>query len=35
LFHADKVPGGSYLKIELTGEAQIGRVEISRLAQPQ
>ena len=32
LFHADKITGGKYLKIELTGETQIGRVEISHPA---
>jgi mannan endo-1,4-beta-mannosidase len=29
LFHAEKIHGGKFLKIELTGETQIGRVEIS------
>jgi hypothetical protein len=29
LFHAEKIRGGKFLKIELTGETQIGRVEIS------
>jgi mannan endo-1,4-beta-mannosidase len=28
LFHAEKIHGGKFLKIELTGETQIGRVEI-------
>jgi mannan endo-1,4-beta-mannosidase len=28
LFHAEKIHGGNFLKIELTGETQIGRVEI-------
>lgn len=32
LFHAEQVAGGNYLKIELTGETQIGRVEISHRA---
>jgi mannan endo-1,4-beta-mannosidase len=32
LFHADKITGGKFLKIELTGETQIGRVEISHPA---
>jgi mannan endo-1,4-beta-mannosidase len=35
LFHAQAVGGGTYLKIELTGETQISRVEISHLALPQ
>jgi hypothetical protein len=29
LFHAEKIRGGKFLRIELTGETQIGRVEIS------
>jgi mannan endo-1,4-beta-mannosidase len=29
LFHAENIPSGEFLKIELTGETQIGRVEIS------
>ncbi|HEY1490594.1 MAG TPA: hypothetical protein VGF90_06095 [Verrucomicrobiae bacterium] len=33
LFHADKITGGRFLKLELTGETQIGRVEISHPAQ--
>jgi hypothetical protein len=33
LFHADNVAGGRFLKLELTGETQIGRVEISHPAQ--
>jgi hypothetical protein len=33
LFHADKVTGGRFLKLELTGDTQIGRVEISHPAQ--
>ena len=32
LFHAEKMSGGNSLKIELTGETQIGRVEISHPA---
>ena len=32
LFHAEKIHGGKFLKLELTGETQIGRVEISHLA---
>ena len=28
LFHAEKISGGKFLKIELTGETQVGRVEI-------
>ena len=32
LFHAGKIHGGNFLKIELTGETQIGRVEISHPA---
>ncbi len=32
LFHADKIAGGKFLKIELTGETQISRVEISHPA---
>ncbi len=32
LFHADKITGGKFLKIKLTGETQIGRVEISHPA---
>ena len=32
LFHAEKITGGKFLKIELTGETQIGRVEISHPA---
>jgi hypothetical protein len=35
LFHADKIDGGKFLKIELTGETQIGRVEISHPALSQ
>ena len=35
LFHAEEVRGGKFLKIELTGETQIGRVEISHKALPQ
>jgi hypothetical protein len=32
LFHAEKLRAGNFLKIELTGETQIGRVEISHRA---
>jgi mannan endo-1,4-beta-mannosidase len=35
LCHAENLSGGKYLKIELTGETQIGRVEISHPALPQ
>lgn len=35
LFHAEKISGGNFLKIELTGETQIGRVEISHPALTQ
>jgi mannan endo-1,4-beta-mannosidase len=35
LFHAEKIHGGKFLKIELTGETQVGRVEISHPALPQ
>jgi hypothetical protein len=35
LFHAEKVRGGNFLKLELTGETQIGRVEITHPALPQ
>ncbi|HXI69649.1 MAG TPA: cellulase family glycosylhydrolase [Verrucomicrobiae bacterium] len=35
LFHASNVGGGRFLKIELTGETQIGRVEISHPAPTQ
>jgi mannan endo-1,4-beta-mannosidase len=35
LYHADSVAGGKYLRIALTGETQIGRVEISHPASPQ
>lgn len=35
LFHAEKLSGGTVLKIELTGETQIGRVEITHRAVPQ
>jgi hypothetical protein len=35
LFHAEKIRGGKFLKIELTGETQISRVEISHPALPQ
>jgi mannan endo-1,4-beta-mannosidase len=32
LFHAEKIHGGRFLKLELAGETQIGRVEISHPA---
>jgi hypothetical protein len=32
LFHAEKISGGKFLRIELTGETQLGRVEISHPA---
>ncbi len=32
LFHAENVTGGRFLKLELTGETQIGRVEIAHPA---
>lgn len=32
LFHAKKIGGGNFLKLELTGETQLGRVEISHPA---
>jgi hypothetical protein len=32
LFHTEKVDGGNFLKIQLAGETQIGRVEISHEA---
>jgi hypothetical protein len=35
LFHAEKIRGGKFLKIELTGEIQLGRVEISHPASAQ
>jgi hypothetical protein len=35
LFHAEKIRGGNFLKMELTGETQIGRVEISHPALAQ
>ena len=35
LFHAEKIPGGNFLKLELTGETQLGRVEISHPALPK
>jgi hypothetical protein len=35
LFHAQKIRGGKFLKIQLTGETQISRVEISHPALPQ
>jgi len=34
LFKAGNIPGGTFLKIELTGETQLGRVEISHQALP-
>jgi mannan endo-1,4-beta-mannosidase len=35
LFHTESVPGGKFLKMELTGDTQISRVEISRKALPK
>ncbi|HEV2692618.1 MAG TPA: cellulase family glycosylhydrolase [Verrucomicrobiae bacterium] len=35
LFHAEKITGGKFLKLELTRETQIGRVEISYPAPSQ
>jgi len=35
LFRAEKITGGNFLKLELTGETQIGRVEISHPAAAQ
>ncbi|HXS67284.1 MAG TPA: hypothetical protein VN761_00480 [Candidatus Polarisedimenticolia bacterium] len=35
LFRAENISGGRFLKIELSGETQIGRVEISHKALPQ
>jgi hypothetical protein len=35
LFHAESIPGGTFLKLQLTGGTQISRVEISHLARPQ
>ena len=35
LFHAENLRGGNFLKIELTGETQLGRVEISHPALAQ
>ncbi len=35
LFHAEKIRGGIFFKLELTGETQIGRIEISHPALPQ
>jgi hypothetical protein len=35
LFHAETSTGGKYLKMELTGATQLGRVEIAHLALPQ
>ena len=35
LFHAEKIRGGKFLKIELSGETQLGRVEISHPALPK
>ena len=35
LFHAENIPAGSSLRITLTGETQIGRVEITQLATHQ
>ena len=33
LFHADKISGGNFLKIKLTGDTQIGRIEIRHEAK--
>ncbi|MGH7991558.1 MAG: hypothetical protein ACREDS_15385, partial [Limisphaerales bacterium] len=33
LFHAEKIRGAKFLKIELTGETQIGRIEITHEAK--
>jgi len=33
LFSAGNVAGGKFLRLELTGETQLGRVEISHPAQ--
>jgi hypothetical protein len=35
MFHAENLAGGKYLKMELAGETQIGRIEISHPALPQ
>ncbi|HXC98337.1 MAG TPA: hypothetical protein VN048_03275, partial [Verrucomicrobiae bacterium] len=35
LFHAENLSGGKFLKIELTSETQIGRLEISHPALPK
>ena len=35
LFHAENLSGGKFFKIELTGETQIGRIEISHAALTQ
>ena len=35
LFHAEKIRGGIFFKLELTGETLIGRIEISHPALPQ
>jgi len=35
LFHAEKIHGGKFLKLELPGETQVGRVEISHPALSQ
>jgi len=32
-YHADKLRGGAWLKIELTGATQLGRIEITHAAQ--
>jgi hypothetical protein len=34
MFHAENIHGGQFLKIELTGETQIGRIEITHAATP-
>jgi len=35
LFHADNLAGGKFLRLELTADTQIGRVEIAHPALPQ
>jgi hypothetical protein len=34
MFHAENIANGQFLKIELTGETQIGRIEITHAAMP-
>lgn len=34
MFHVENIHGGEFLKIELTGETQIGRIEITHAATP-